>query len=120
DIESACKKHAIKIGKTVTVKEGYLIRLNPFTSQKLLIEKFTVNSRYKPNHSTYFRQQDTSYNNSNTYNNIIDVSTRGQKDKKNKAGADVINMMKLLPAISELSRQEVHELGVANGWWKRQ
>lgn len=146
DLSSACRKLGIAMGKAYTVKEGHLLRINPFTSEVVNKEKFTVQSRYKngyyngTNHNGYNYDSNrggshssgttgsTSTQTTNTTSeldrtsNIIDVSNAGAKERSNKSKAneEILDMMKLTPNIREYTNQEVRELGMASGWWGRE
>jgi len=132
DVSSACRKLNLTMDKAFTIKEGHLLRLDPFTSKISLKEKFTVptinRTNYYNNYDSYHSNNNKSWSNNNTKNeferssNIIDVSITGAKErsKKTKSVEEIYTMMTLLPGIKEYSDQEVRELGVANNWWSKE
>jgi hypothetical protein len=125
------------MGKAYTVKEGHLLRIDPFTSKILTREKFFVPSNYNTTsnytgtNSCYTHNADRGSSHSTTTTttgdttkseldrgtNIVDVSNAGAKERRAKE--NVLEMMKLTPMIRELSYPEVRELGMASGWWAR-
>ena len=136
DIAPACKRLGLTIGKVYTVREGNLMRLDPFTSKVLNVQKFEVASRHKPlgnyNHGGYHGTQDrgsahaTSTTTPTTYtkdtaestSNIIDVSIKGMKQKQNTLTKEMFLLKNCIPSLSELSAHEVREMGLSNQWWR--
>lgn len=137
DIASACRELKISMGKAYTIKEGYLLRIDPFTSKVTLREKFTVSGRFKQtyqgasnfhghhHHSSrevapLVQTQIGMTSTMGTEINIVDASNSGFKSRHKALNEDMFNMLKLTPGIREMGRSEVRELGMANGWWARQ
>jgi len=124
DINAVCRKLNVSVGKAHTVKEGNLIRIDPFTSKVILREKFTVQSRFKTsyysgtNNAGYWGGSQSTKN--ETQSNIVDVSNAGAKERKVKHHEDMLEMMKLTPMLKEFSSSEVRDMGIASGWWGRE
>lgn len=72
DLTSACRKLNLTPGKAYTVKEGHLLRFDPFTSKVIVRDQFVVSPRTKPFVSSY-----TGGNHYNRYDEYEGVSDRG-------------------------------------------
>lgn len=142
DISIVCRRLGISMGKAYTIKEGNLLRVDPFTSKIISREKFKVQSRHKSAyHYTGTSHYKNDYGNSGTSyqppttrstcgigtitedepTNIIDASNAGAKEHtKLKINEELLGMMSLVPNIIELPYSAVRELGMVSGWWARQ